>query len=220
MKINLKNVPTQMLLIFGVLSLLSVAFLIYKSCNKPDVDPVTQKVQELTEINRQQQIAFDHYRDSSEKAVRAKDSTIRRDSISLARSQSDVRKSTAIASYYARRYDSAKQALDTTAQLEYGDSLRWEIATVNQEVDDMISKTTVLVGGLYDRIDGLVIDLSKAHQRIDQQNSTIVQLNDLQKPLVVENQALKKQLKSAKRWGNRKMVLGAGIGAAIRGLFK
>jgi hypothetical protein len=220
MKINLKNVPTQMLLIFGILSLLSLAFVIGRSCNSPDIDPVTQKVKELTEINIQQGIAFDHYRDSTEKAGRAKDSTIKRDSISLARSQSDVRKSTAIASYYARRYDSAKIALDTAAQIEYCDSLRWEIATINSEVDDVISKTTVLVGGLYERVDGLQADLSKAFHRIQQQDSTIIQLNDLQKPIVDENQALKKQLKSAKRWGNRKMVLGAGIGAGIRGLFK
>lgn len=218
MKINLKSAPVQMAVIFIILVILSLVYV--RSCRPHDTDPATRTVDSLTRVNREQQIKFDRYVDSTTKANRVKDSIIRRDSLSLVKSRNEVRKSTEIASYYARRYDSAKQALDTSAQLEYCDSLRWQIATINQAVDSFNSDVAVLVTGLYESNAGLKTDLAMAHERISQQNQTIENLNSVQGPIVDENLKLKKQLRSAKKWGNRKMFLGAGLGAVIRGLFK
>jgi len=215
-----KSVWPRMWLIFGILTILSLIIFVWGPCQKPPVDPRDALIDSLYQSNAQKNANFNQYADSIGRVIKVKDSAIMRSQGQLSQAKTQVNKTLKVAEYYASRYDSAKAALDTSAQLIYCDSLRWQIATIRESTDTFVAKVGVLVSDLYQKIDlqnGFVYRLKR---ELDGKDSTITAMYNIQKEIAGENASLKKKLKRAKRSGDAKFILGAGIGAGLRGLFK
>ncbi len=209
-----------MLGIFAILCFLCLVFVVWRSCSKPEIDPRERAIDSMVQRDMMQRIEFKHFQDSIYRVLAFRDSIIRHDSMALVKAVGDARKSTQIASYYARKYDSAKQAMDTVAMIHACDSLRWQIATITEAMDTAVAQSAALINGLYSKIDLQNAYIGGLEQRVQQQDSTIVSMAEKVKPIIDENIQLRKAVKKARRTGNAKFVAGAGLGAIIRGLFK
>ncbi len=209
-----------MLGIFAILTILSLIIMIWGPCQKPPVDPRDALIDSLYQSNAKKNADFKQYTDSIALVIRSKDSAIMRSQGHLSQAKSQVNKSLKVAEYYATRYDSAKAALDTSTQLIYCDSLRWQIVTIRESTDTFVAKVGVLVDDLYQKIDLQNGFVDRLKRELSDKDSKIVAMYKIQRDIAGENASLKKKIKRAKRTGDAKFILGAGLGAALRGLFK
>jgi hypothetical protein len=201
---------------FLLLAILAGIFFFGRSCKQCDNTATsTPAIDSLLSENARQAADLKRFQDSAEKLLDTKDAVIVTLQVEKDQAAAEARKSKEKALFWAEMYKKAKAAGDTEGQLYACDSLENEFQSYIVRVDAYIVKSDSVIHVQHETIQMLQQLSERQKNHIASQQRTFDMVAGTNADLVKSNNQLQADLKKAKKWGNRKMVIGAAIGGGL-----